>query len=44
MSIDYSNFAFPKNKRIKNQKLIDNKKITRKEIIEMIKHNKKTNF
>lgn len=26
MSIDYSNFAFPKNARVKNKKLIDNKK------------------
>ena len=25
MSIDYSNFAFPKNARVKNQKLINNK-------------------
>ena len=26
MSIDYSNFAFPKNPRIKDKKLINNKK------------------
>lgn len=26
MSIDYSNFKFPKNARVKNKKLIDNKK------------------
>lgn len=26
MSIDYSNFRFPKNKRIENKKLLKNKK------------------